>query len=395
MDERVADIYKVLHTQQVKELGTQERLAIEATLENYPEGSIHRICSFVNGDFTDEEDVPSGLLTVHPVDAQVHPDSLPREMFQYTVVVPIMDQVNKPDGYTDVDFQGKDKEQALHEAAPEHSSNPVSLEHRDANTNLDQDTWRAQLGGAEGFAGVFKEVKGNGRDASYFIVAQAGAPEACQQFKQNLIKKPKTTFAQLLEDPEYNYVKYVAKRNAERLAYNVARALKVPITHTKDVGAYAKTVFSAQPMRAVPRYSQALSSIQPIAFKGQPAIGIFHKVRPKMQVNDFCMVNAGPYEGLVLFNMNGNAKGYGLPADVGRNAGELRTLPQKEIRARARGITWEGKTDQSLAHPQLHPDAFRPIDNAFLDSLKDMGWSQTGLANRRYLVPVLVKIASQ
>jgi hypothetical protein len=60
---------------------------------------------------------------------------------------------------------------------------------------------------------------------------------------------------------------------------------------------------------------------------------------------------------------------------------------------RSQGITWENK-ESLRQHPDLHPNAFRPIDDTFLQKMRELGWQQTGTNNREYFLPVAVKIAN-
>lgn len=386
MDERIA---KVVSSDLALDDGA--RLKIEATLENYPGNTIFKIYGYPNADFTDEEDSPKGLLSIHPIEAKVNVDSIPEEMFKFMVICPIIEKNNKL--YTDADFTINAK---LDEAVVQYSDKPPSMHIRNKH-NADMDTWNSELN-SDGFAGIFKKVRENNRDADYFVVVQAGAPVACAEFKDYLNARSDMTFKDLVEDPKFSYTQNVARRNAERIAYNVARAYSVPIAHTVDVSSHKKEQHSAQPMRAEPPkcHRQALSTIKvlPQGFKSKESVAIFHEVRPVSEVNDVCFVCASPYEGIVQFNMNGNGIGYGLPATTGRQQTEsTRELSQKEMTERTRGITWEGKDTLSF-HPDLHPDAFKKVDSKFLKSMKNLGWRQEGTDNREKLVPVVLKLGN-
>ena len=130
-------------------------LKIEAILQNYPEKKdLFKVYGYANANFIDDEDVPMGLLSIHPINAEVHVDSIPEHAFQYLVVNPIL----LKDGveYTDTDFPISNK---IDEAAPQYSEKPPSLYIQNKN-NQDMDEWSAELG-QDGFAGVFKKIKEN------------------------------------------------------------------------------------------------------------------------------------------------------------------------------------------------------------------------------------------
>lgn len=347
----------------------------------------NKIISFVNADFADDEDMPGGLVMLHALNNSVHVDSIPQEAFQYVVACEVL----PTKAWSDADFTGPEKEAALNEAIPQFSRNPPGLKLGDSKK--DDKVWSAELGSADGFAGIYKQVQGGtGRETQhkYYVVAQAGAPVASEELRQKLIKHPETTFHDLLHDPDYNHAHYVAQRNAQRLAFNVAHALKVPIRHMSDVGSFLETPYSAYPMRAVSNLVWSTSSIEEV--KSQ--VGVFHKVRPAAEVGKQCLVSAGPYEGLVLFNMRGlGPKKHllGLPACTGRSE-VANTNAAVDYKTRSKGIIWEGKTLDNPVHPDLHPEAFKPIDDAFLASMKDMGWNESGLNTKTFLIPLCVKI---
>jgi hypothetical protein len=220
----------------IKTKKKMNHLAIEAILNNY-DGQVE-IKAMHNQDFTDiENDIPSGIVMLHPPKVNVHVDSLPLNTFDYLAVCLI-----KKQGLNDQFFEGK--EEKLKEAVPQYVGQPASLEVRDPSTAQDGKHWQAELGENENsFAGIFKHVKG--RDIKYYVCAQAGAPVACRELRQKIANNP-MTFEQLLVDKDYNYCHYLAQRNVQRLAYNVARAYGVPISHMMDTGTKSDFVYSAK-----------------------------------------------------------------------------------------------------------------------------------------------------
>lgn len=345
-----------------------------------------RIVSFVNADFTDGEDMPSGLVSIYSSDSNVHPDSIPQEAFQHTVVCQLLDKVDGSE-WTDADFAGREK--TIQEAVRQFASNPPTLNNSHELTSEDDHYWQAELGSPDSFAGIFKKVHGGKAresDSTYYVVAQAGAPLVTKQLKQRLLQKgEEMTYKQLLEDPDFNQAHHVSMRNACRLAYNVARALKVPIRHMMDRHSFVENSYQSKPYKAIPNFAQPVSTIQ--ALKGD--VAVFHKVRPIKSAYNNCMVYSGPYDGIAMFSMKGNSNEIGLPASTGRSQSTVDASVKVDYKKRGRGLVWEG---MEAKHPDLHPQAYRPIDDAFLEEMKKMGWRQDGTDNRHYMIPVLVKI---
>lgn len=377
-------------TSGLSQLDEAGKLKIEALTEQYTKvGDMMSIQGFANLDTTDEEEVPSGMVSIYHADAEINTDSIPEKSFNFLVVCPIKQRKNKT--YTDADFVISEK---LHEAVPQYSDKPPTV-HTMSSEVRDQKPWNAELG-EDGFAGIFKQVKENGRSADYFIAVQAGVPNACSELKDYISTNKGMTFEDLVNDPKYSYVKHLAQRNAQRLAYNVARAFKVEIEHIDDVSSCLNTHYMGQPKRAN-GHQQAQSTIRllPQGYRGKDAVAVYHNVTPIDDAYDTCYVSSNPYDGIAKFNMNGNGNGIGLPANAGRKTTtqNLTDLDSETLKKRSEGLTWENQK-KDTQHPDIHPDSHNTIDANFLEHMKELGWKQEGTNNREYLVPVAVKITN-
>lgn len=362
------------------ELSSAEQLYISAISKNYPEEQLCEIKALHTADFTDLEDVPGGLLMIHPLSARVHVDSIPLNAFTYMAVTPVLGTKQ----WTDADFKGK--ESLIHEACPQFSAKPPSLRCQNSITSLDGKSWNAEFGEDENaFAGVFKQTKG--RDTRYYIAVQAGAPLAAKQLREKLLKK-NLTFEQLLVDKDYNYAQYLSQRNCQRLAYNVARALKVPIRTMTDMGAHSEHEYSAKPKMAVPLYMQPVSSIQTVIHDDSTQkVAIFSKLTPVANSARYQFVYEGPYNGIAVFDMNGKGKGHALPAHSGKVKGAPLLKPT-EVENRCRDVFCEGDISK---HPDMLSDNYQEVNSEeFLQEMKELGWNQKRTLNN--MIPVTLKV---
>ena len=348
----------------------QQRLIIKSLLKNYPENSTS-IDLLHTADFTDKEDIPSGIISQHGSDVVMHVDSFANNTFDYLVVCPILNSEKLNDEYF------KKQERSINEAVPQYVSNPCSLKTKDSKV------WSAELGENESsFAGIFKLTKG--RDTTYYICAQAGAPVVCKEMREKLVNN-KLTFNELLQDKDYNNAHYLALRNAQRLAYNVARAFKVGIRHEEDIGAKIETSYSGRPMRASPQYIQAISSIASLR---NGNVGVFNKVTPVMENNNnYHFVYAGPYNGISMYYMNQKSIGHGLPSHSGRHNTSMPITG--DLNKRCNGILCEKINAKD--HPDVKQETYKNTEEeSFVEGMKKLGWNSNNPV--LHMIPVVIKI---
>ncbi len=361
-----------------------ETAAMESMLENYPKGDIVNVKSFVNSRMDNPTVLPSGIVTMHPFSAVIHPDTITPNMFDNMLICPIIDPKNE---LTDETFKGFENE--LLNAIPQYSENPPRVCGICTNGTNDGATWSAELG--NGFTGVFKAIGLDGRSTKYFIVTRAGAQLAQQDFKDTL-NRSKTTFEQVMQgnNKMYNSAKQIAKRNTRRVAYSTAYALNVQIDAEPDVPAFVSELFIAEPRRAT-GHMTAMSSLKQSSHDGDNVVAVFHDIVPSSISQRMTMVYAGLYHGIEMFKMDNNGLDIGRPASTGRNLDNA-LASDSTMQQRCKGVVWEGRMDDH--HPELHPNAYGKINGSFLKEMGQLGWRQEGVANRQTLIPVLLKISN-
>jgi hypothetical protein len=255
------------------------------------------------------------------------------------------------------------------------------LKTRNIETNQDAKYWNAEFGENDSsFAGIFKQIRG--RDTSYYVGVQAGAPMACQQLREQLIRKP-MTFGELINSKEYMYCDNIARRNAQRLAYSVARSVNADIKYHEDISSKVGDEFEVRPWRANPKYIQQVSTIMTLK---DGNVGVFNKVTPRSKTNNSQFVFEGPYHGIAEYVVNNNTIGYGLPAHSGKFEN-----PQKVNNPMGRSCGVICESIHSKNHPDITHETFKSVeDQSFKNSMKKYGWRSEIVRNN--LTPVVIKI---
>lgn len=343
----------------------------------YGDGNVIDIEKLFTVDCTDDEDIPSGIVSRHPINGKVASDGLPNNIFDYLVVCPIINN-NKNKELTDEYF--KNKAVDIRAAVPQFSRAPPSLKTRNLETGLDDKPWIAEFGENDSsFAGIFKQT--TGRDTKYFVCAQAGAPVACQQLREQLARSP-MTFQQLLDSKIYGYCVAIAQRNARRLAYNVSRAANVDILYEGDASAKG----DVSPWRANPAHLQAMSTIDYLPTSNKTIVGVFNKVTPINNANKSHFLYEGPYNGIAEYVVRNDCTGLGLPAHSGKHENPKSVGdPMK----RSHGIICE--EIHAKEHPDIARETFKQTDDeTFKAEMKKLGWRAD--LPRNNLIPVVLKI---
>ena len=374
--------------------------------ENYPseQGKLKRIFGYINADFSTPEDAPSGTLSVYALDAAVHPESMPDEAFSQLLVCPVFTASAASPPLDDAYFTSK--KDALSRAVPQFSNTPASLNFRAAN-NYDTHTWEAELGPDCGVAGIYKSVENHGRDVTYYAVVNAGSESISREVRGLVASEPELTFGDMLGDMRFTYARNAVTRNATRLAYKVARAMGVRISHGADSAAFTVHPeddaygYLAPPMAAETRgggHLQANSTVARMLFGGERAAGVYHDTHPVDGRTRVCYVRSALSDGIARFTLDNNAcTGYAFPSSTGVKtpAALLPDVSDAEAAAYATGFTWEGKTKTECHHDALNPAAYHTLDNAFLVGMRELGWEQSGTnGNQSRLIPVMVKISN-
>lgn len=380
-----------------RSLTEDERLKLEAI---QPDG-LEKVIVFPNADFRDPEDVPSGIVTVFRADAPVHADSIPERLFEHVVVIPVGSDADETNRHLQAFIRRGEMadQKALDDAVPQRAEqNPPRLSIMPPGKGGGDDTevWHAELGSPEGFAGVMRKTVNQGRENHYYIVVRAGIPTATEQLR-NWIQHTKPTFRQLVNSNQYGFTRDLARRNALRLAYNVAVACKLDVDRMFDIGSAVAHDDACPPLRAEPlgkdALEQPLSTVQDLLEPGtgKRLVAIYHGIRPREVAGNTVLVAAGPYHGVALFHTpNKCRKQWGYPATTG--PGNVASAAGHIPTHSSRGLFWEAQGP----HPHLQASAFAsPAADEFLRGMRAVGWKHTGTNSYQFLIPVLVKLSSQ
>lgn len=380
------------------DLDSVRRERLEAVLDCFDGESLLALKCFRNLDTTDEEDVPSGTVSVFSTGARVDPSAIPESMFAVMAVSRIANRADMPEGYDDAYFTAPERRKAAADAVPQYAARPPRLSLRSKATGKEIDRWDGELGGPGSFAAVVSKLRENGRDKDYYCVSYGTVPEAVREFKGE-VRRKEPTYSDLLYSDEWSgvmsYMQYLAKRNACKNIFAMADAMGVPVRTTEMLSSYVKNAGHAYDTKADPEWVQHVSSFSSATWKGQPAAAIYNGVVPKHHCDALedaiFFVVSNPYDGITTFPITRPILASGVPANTGRTAPATELdMSAPGIAKRARGVMWE-QQQPGEHHRDLHPAAFNPVAGEFKEAMKNTaGWNAEHHTSA--MIPLFVKL---
>jgi hypothetical protein len=378
-------------------LSAEQKARAQAFVASQAEGDLLTLRLYPNVDFTNDESVGSGMMAIFNPSATVDASILSDSLFQIMSVIAIP-SCNGPAKLNDQYFASCAK--SVLEAVDQFPVQPPRMEVRVAKNNAEREVWAPELGGQGSFAGVFSKIDAeNHRLKNYYVAARGTVPLIATDIRRRIAAE-KPTYREMLNQPEWakliGYGTTTARRNIQRTMHNVAEACAVEIVQKDDLWPALKNPNHAPPVMTEPDWEQQTYAIREITYQGKPAVALCYGVVPaadclNAQEKRFFVVSS-PYDGIAMYELNNFAAvnaAIALPADTGRMRAVSELVGKKfDVASRTDGLVWEG--DAKMAHPDLHPEAYKPMGAAFKEVMTSYGWAERDVIER--LIPVAVKV---
>jgi len=366
-------------------LTPQQRETLITFVSAQPPTSLVAVKVFPNFSTSREDDTPNGMIAYYNPEARVDAGVLPEALFQ------VMQYVKVPGKSESFEVSTENVNAAL-DQTPQNRFNDAVRHRYGSIKNKDRSYWNPEVGGRDGFAGVFKINSEDGRQHDYYVTARGTVPQYVAQFKKMVAEKT-PTWNDLERSPEWiHHVAFGvdgAKRNAGRAMAQIAEACTMDVCRTDDARAYITNPNIMHPETVIPDATHPTHSIASGHLDGNAVVAIYYDVIPLhdciMQKDAPIFVAAGPYDGLYGFPIGKHDKlviAGGLPASSGRTVTTAESLPRVSS-----DFVWEGK---NARHADLHQEAFRVIDKNFRKQMNALGWRTKDMVQR--MVPVAVKL---
>lgn len=248
---------------------------------------------------------PSGLAVTMHKRAPVQMDLMKRAPVTALVICDLGQTA--ADGRTPLSkeyFRDAARVEALRKAAPQYS--PLSARELSVDTEGETAHWEAELGKAGwiSVAATKERTSGTRKQTRFHLAVRASAGQLDQEYynwiKAEAASDESLSIGSVAEHPHTVRLQQVAKRNAQRIAYQAARALGVKVATIKDFASvYARSREFAPPLMAVPNFSQ-LSNILEVNRRTN-TVTVHSNTTPSSPVNSDVVVLFNPHEGFGRF----------------------------------------------------------------------------------------------
>lgn len=345
-------------------------------------------------------DAPSGFSFEVKSDAPLVNDVFHPEKLNYGTAVCRLDGAKFDDGeklnQERLIKSREDYKEVLNERIKERSSRPVTLSHLDLSTLKDNDVWEAQLGSGGAFAGIFYSMDRGDYDYKihYWLAVQSGCPEASSQLFRNMEESKSETWEDFfLKSRESRYLSQIAKRNRQRLLYDVADALDLVVDASSDF-ASIEPVKILKPTIETISHSISKNSSGNLVYHSNTVNLASHRGGLILNESPFVgpLILRGPPSSEAEYGLSWTPKQEAFPTCTGRNKiVELLPLtsPEAESEEKWRPFVWKGKDGNS----RLSGNVYRKRDIDFRRNETKLGYQHIWGAEVQ-LIPLIVKVAS-
>ena len=374
----------------------QESVMDRITRDHEPDGDLFMgALAYPNFGEGDGMGPSTGLVSFFKPDATVRTTAFGPEVLAYRGIVRLDDMMG---GFDDEKFRVLMEE--FHDLAPTYAPKNVaaSLECLDRQRFIDKREWEPELG-PNGSVKITKDT--DGRQNTYWLVVQAAPGMINDQLKQYIRNNPNMTYAQLLNDPLFNYSKNLVKRNGQRMMQNVVSQFRMKTSQdpVRDGGSY-HAAYELPPNLLIPDQQHFTSTIGKVYQDGQERIAVYNDVIPASQCQKALVVDQGAWGGYAVFDTQTANTITGFPASTraARHHSKVKLTPEdaRVIDVRHRYATWADKPARvdHTNFPAVLMDNYDSVDrnDHFIERMQQLGLKKTAPVAR--LVPVAMKVAS-
>jgi len=356
------------------QLSPEQRTSLEYVTRDVP-GTLGIVAMPNISKLESAEAVPQGTVICVRSDAQLDVSLLPPRMFSVMALYPII----SAKGDTDLDdayFRSRMSGEAGRRIAAGFGAGP-SL----ANTQLDgigvprgadRTSWKPLLG--TGFWSVCKFEK-ELYDSQYYIAVYVPKTQLSDEFV-NLANEiaqadahnlagAHSTFKDIHELPEYHTAVRLARRNASKIAWSVASAFEVLISHQVDKYAPLSPSTLTQPMIAVPTHLSQYNHFDAVKVNTKNSSGtqlvdsvaIYNRCGSINESMGGFVMPVSPRVGIDLYpqlhrvvNFVQNKAVNAVPQ--GRSVSGTRELRSADLRFNEHHVFWSSKRGKAV-HPKM------------------------------------------
>lgn len=346
---------------------------------------IHVLHALPNVQVNSEFDiVPTGLVTCIRADSQLHWNLLPQNIFSITALYKVLKARDSSVDSIDDEFFLNDADKHTAAIAGRFGEGP-SLQNVVKNKyseryGKDKSNWQPTNGG--GFWSIVKHEPKKYESEYYIAVVVpctklsdelCGLAESMGESDLDIHTGKTTTFKDFYQHDDYRLARNLSRRNADKIAWIVAKQYGVHIKHKVDNNAAFDVSHLKQGKIAVPDHMAMFNHLDLVNVniesselaEGVECVAIYSEAgSKKYSVNGF-PVPISPRLGIEFYpNIVSNTKSTALPA--GPAVTGKAALQSSDLRFNERHLFWKGKRGKAV-HPEMLKTYAVDENNVFSD----------------------------
>lgn len=317
--------------------------------------------------------LPSGTVICVRADAQLDVSLLPNNMFSVIALYPIIKAKNTED-LDDEYFRSRMSVEKGRRIAEGFGAGPslstTDLVGMGGRIGRDTATWKPMLG--TGFWAICQHEREK-YDSRYYVAVYVPKTQLSTEFLDRVTEIAQSdahtlqhsTFKHIHELPEYHTATRLARRNASKIALQVASAFSVVVQHTVDTDALVSPTTLTQPMIALPHHITQFNHFDRVKVGTKTSNGtryvdsvaIYNGCGSLNESSGGMVVPVSPRLGIDLYPnvkrvLNHIRNGAVNAVPQGRATDGVRSLRQPDLRFNENHVFWESKRGKAV-HPKM------------------------------------------
>lgn len=249
-----------------------------------------------------------------------------------------------------------------------------SLSKFDDKTGEEKCKWVGSLANEDSMVAICERKKDRNSMPSFYLVVRSSIPTVIEELKQMIGGKKKINIGKQMDR-----ARAISRRNCDKIAWQIAQEMQLDIDTQLDLVPAVQSEYRSHPIIGKATHHQFQSDIRKIDIPNgnrvKSFLGYFNDVTYPEIGDQKVLISEGPHLGFTEFSLEGKTTlPLGVPVTTVRLASgsspisDLDSGDHQKKLIEFQNEHWYWPSN-AVFHEDLHQNAYRPIDTAFVDHL--------------------------